>query len=193
MDASDLKLKMITQTAQGMVGSVELAKKVVECLCSVTPPERRTAFELMTIQKGGRGGGVSVKPGNVLLNIRKLVSAVASGALTVVGSLHEPWIAVLGALAVWDSLYSGLQVELDEAEASVVWTMWLKCDDSHTLPKSGLLLRVNEQRRKFGRREMSDLEFSDVLRKLERMRCISAGGDDDSRWWLREWVRVEFT
>ena len=62
--------------------------------------------------------GTSTKPGNVTLNMRKLAVAIASGALTITGAIATPWTLLLGALVTWDSLWSCLQLDLGEIEAS---------------------------------------------------------------------------
>lgn len=169
------------------------AAYVVQNFARVTPPEKGEArLELITLDRGGIDGGTSTKPGNILLNMRKLVATLAGGALTIVGSTHSPWTLLLGALVVWDSIYSGSQVALSEREAAIVWTMWLKSDDKQTIPHAQLLPLVNDHLERHGRGRISPEQLADSLRILERMRCIQRSGTDPSRWWLREWVSVKY-
>lgn len=176
--------------ARGMAVDEAFALGIVAHLAVITPPEVETFCHLLTIREGGVGGGQSVKPGNIVLNMRKFVTAVASGVLTTVGVVEVPWTAIFGALVVWDSLYAGATAELSEAEASVVWTLWCLCDEGHTVADDGLLEAVNAERQKHGRPALTHRELQDALRKLERIGSIERSSENGSRWWLREWVRV---
>ena len=133
-----------------------------------------------------------MKPGNILLDMRRLITAVASGVLTVVGVAEVPWTAVFGALVLWDTLYAGARIELSEREAAVLWTLWLLRDGAYTAPQAGLLEAVNVERERYGRSRLTQQEFDDALRKLERISSIEQSSNDPSRWWLREWVRITY-
>jgi hypothetical protein len=143
------------------------------------------------MDSGGMGGGVSVKPGNVRLNMRQLVKCIASGVITIVGVVQLPWTAVFGALVIWDDLYAGTRIELSESDASVMWTLWLNRDEDHTVAERGLLQKVNEERHKYGATELTQRELDDSLQRLSTLRSIERA-NDESRWWLREWVRVRY-
>lgn len=173
-----------------------LAPEIVRALAEVTPPEvdddLNLTFEMLTVRPGGGRSGRSVKPGNVLLNLRKVVAAVANGVLTAVGVAAAPWTAVLGALVVWDSVYSCVEAELDDFAASVVWTLWRHADDAHTVSKAGLLELVNSERSAHNSNLLTPQQLRQALRDLERMRCIRTSDSDTTRWVLRESVRVDY-
>lgn len=167
------------------------ARLLVQRYASITPPEHKSVLQMVTMSVGGRGGGASVKPGNIRLDIRHLVTGIASGVLTVVGVVQAPWTAIFGALVIWDSLYAGARIELSESDASVLWTLWLLCDDKHTMAEIGLLAKVNAERGKYGRVALTQQDLDDSLQRLTRIQSIERA-DDESRWWLREWVRVNY-
>lgn len=185
-----------TLIAVGDSPDFSVALEIVRHFVTVSPPEAEITTEitrdLMTLRPGGHLGARSVKPGNVKLNMRKLVAAVAGGVFTTVGVLQVPWTAVLGALVVWDTLYSAATLELSEREAAVMWTLWQLKDENHTVSDAGLLEYVNATRKQFGRNELSRQELKDALTKLEQMGTIKRCSRDKSRWWLREWVRVAY-
>ena len=185
-------MEELVETAAEALGSVELARKLVECFCTVTPPKSDPPLmEWMTINSRGRGGGVSVKPGNVLLNMRQLTAALADGVLSAVGVVDRPWTALIAAVVIWDRIVSCLRVEVGEVEASILWVLWLKSDEQHTFAKSGLLSTVNFQRTRYGYRPINEQELADALALLTRMRCIKESGDA-ARWCLRESVSVRY-
>jgi hypothetical protein len=53
-------------------------------------------------------------------------------------------------------------------------------------------MKVNEDRERHGHSPLSEKELTEVVATLERMRCIKRSRNDNTKWWLREWVRVEY-
>lgn len=169
------------------------ARMLVKHFAAIAPPDSElvASSSRVDMDAGGRGGGVSVKPGNVRLNMRQLVSAIASGVLTVVGAVQLPWTAVFGALVIWNNLFAASRVALSESDASVLWTLWLNRDDENTVAEAGLLGRVNEERRRHGRADLAQRDLDESLQRLSRLQSIERAADK-SRWWLREWVSVKY-
>lgn len=172
-----------------------LARAIVSHLAEITPPYfEPPTVELITLRSlGGRRGGATSKPGNVRLNLWSLIKAVASGSLTVAGTLGTPWMLLVGGLLIWDSLYSSLKIELSEVHTSVIWSMWKHKSEDRTVAKNQVAQLTNKEREHYGRRPLSDREIEDALEDLKRMRCIDDAPDDSSRWWLRERVRTSYS
>jgi hypothetical protein len=176
------------------VGSAEqLAGEVVREFASLTAPYwSPPPLHFMTLQPGGLGGGSTTKPGNVTLNLRKLVRAIGSGTLTIAGATVAPWMLLIGALLTWDALWSCLRLEISEDQACVAWALWSVRDGGNTVAKVEVFEAVTRERKRFGKRSLSTQEVGYALRELERMGCIRASVNDPGRWWLREWVRVTY-
>lgn len=171
----------------------KVAAEIIGDFTRVTPPEKEPiGWGLFIMRPGGRGGGRSIKPGNILLNFRKLVASVAAGGLTVVGAVAVPWTGPLAALVVWDILWSNLKAEVSEREAAIIWTMWVNREDNGCVSDAELLDAVNSEFKRNGRSSISREELDDSLATLNRMGCIKRSKTDASMWWLREWVRVDF-
>jgi hypothetical protein len=170
-----------------------LAAQVVQRFADITAPYYEPEpMRLMVLSEGGVGGGSTTKPGNVVLNLRKLVRAIASGILTIAGATAAPWLLLIGALVTWDALWSCLSLKLTEDHACVVWTLWKNRDDDNTFPKSGTVDAVNLERAAFGKQSLSAMEVNRTLDDLARMGCIKQSANDPQRWWLREWVRIKY-
>ena len=181
----------------GLDDAERLADQVEAHFANVTPPSvdvdiELPPLEMMTVRPGGRGGGVTTKPGNVVLNWRKLITAIASGALTIAGTAAMPWMLVVGALVTWDRVYSSAQLEINEVQACVAWSLWVSRDAASTVAKSEVFDVVNRERDNFGQQQLSVKEVDYALRDLERMGCIHQSRSDPDSWWLREWVRVRY-
>lgn len=172
-----------------------LASALVGHLADITPPFfEPPPMELITLRSlGGRRGGATTKPGNVRLNLWSLTKAIAGGSLTVAGALGAPWMLLVGGLMIWDSLYSSLKIDLSEVHASVIWAMWRNKSDDRTVAKSEVAQLTQDERHRYGRQPLSERELNDALQDLRRMKCIDEDPDDPSRWWLREWVKVQYT
>ncbi len=165
-----------------------LATNLVKEFVTIRPPEKKTiSFELLTISSGGKGGGTSLKPGNMILNMRKLFKTIASGVLAIPGIVHAPWTIPFFALLLWDNIWSSLKINFSERDAAIIWTLWFHRDSYNRVQKKGLLEKVNSELTNYERTLMSTQELEDSLDKLCSTKCIV---DNDKQWWLREWVRV---
>ncbi|HVF61800.1 MAG TPA: hypothetical protein VNJ70_18485 [Thermoanaerobaculia bacterium] len=169
----------------GLISSARAtaAAEVIGALATVTAPEEPPrVFRRLR----------STKPGTILLDLRKLVMTAAGGALPFTGAGVSPWTAVLAGLVVWDTIWSGLKIDLTEREAVVVFTMWVNADRQKTVADGDLLAVVNDQCRTGGRAPLSERDLAEALWILEQLRCIRRSRRDSGRWWLQEWVSVDY-
>jgi hypothetical protein len=184
--------------AQSLVGmptdeARQLAAEAAGYFAVVKAPKSELPrSELSTIRPGGRGGGFTTKPGNVVLNLGKLVRAMATGALTIAGAMATPWTLLVGALVTWDSLWSCLKLEINDAQACVLWSLWQARDDHKTVAKADVFEAVQRERVAVGASPLSQQEIDYALEDLVKVRCIRQSSKDPERWWLREWVRVKY-
>jgi len=171
----------------------QVACQIIDNMIYIIPPEEEPIrFQFITITEGGKGRGRSIKPGNIILNMRKLFTAVAASGLAISASIAVPWTTPFAAIVIWDAVWSNLKAELSEREAAIIWTMWLNCDENNCLPHAGLLEMVNFKFTTYGRLMINQQELDDSLEILRRMGCIKRSKSDASLWWLCEWVKVNF-
>jgi hypothetical protein len=124
--------------------------------------------------------------------MRKLTATAAAGTLAVVGTIANPWTVPLAALVLWDAVWSRSEVDIQEREASVIWAMWVNRDEKGEISKGRLLALVNSERAQYGRLPLSETELKDAIALLKKMRCVERSKTDQSKWWLREWVRINW-
>jgi hypothetical protein len=175
---------------------IELAQMIADALAGRIEVGDRSA---LTEAIGGLLAiGVTIrpphrpKPGNVLVDMRKLLVTGAKMVCEVVGTVKSPLLLPLTALILWDQFWSLIKVEITEYDASVIWAMWTHCDAKQTIADAGLLETVNRMREEKEHGPLSAQELRDSLDKLAKMRCIELWNADPSRWWLREWIKVEY-
>ena len=137
----------------------------------------------------GRGGGKSTKAGNIVLNIRKFVEAIANGAFTIVGIYEVPWLGILGFILLWNSLWSAAQIDLSENDAAVIWTMWVHRDKKNNEISDDVLLnKVNDHLVKYGRASITQKDIELSIKHLEEIKSIKRSTNNPKNWWLCEWI-----
>jgi hypothetical protein len=189
---------MAGNAISGVVGSdiydsQQVASEVIKHFASVSAPEKPARImKMIMLNPGGDSSSRSTKPGNIKLNIKKFITALAGGTLTISGVIGQRWATVLAALVVWESLWASLNIELSEREAATLWTVWKYADEENCISNEGLLDRVNTELTSSGRNSISQSELDRSLGVLQKISCIQRSKIDDSKWWLREWVRVNF-
>lgn len=170
-----------------------IAEEVMRHSITVTAPDwELPPYELITLHQGGKRGTTSTKPGNVMLDMRKLVTAVANGILTLSGAQNNPDLHLLALLVIWDTIWSCLHIKIGEVEASVLWALWMNLDKRNTVAKNIVQEAVNRERDHFKQHPLTAQVIDDALQNLKRMGCIEELENDVGRWWLREWVMIKF-
>jgi hypothetical protein len=168
----------------------EISSRIINHFLNITPPEEEFIMYHLTIRQGGVGGGSSTKPGNIWLNWRKLLVDGSESILTVAGAVAVPWLIPLAGLVVWNKIWSVLTVEITERHAVVIWTMWLNKDPENCVKGQAILNLVNKELSKYNRPKMNRRELNMVLEDLKKMGCIEE--TEGNKWWLREWVKVDY-
>lgn len=168
--------------------------RVFDEACEVATATRAPPIgRYISIKMGGAGGGKSRKVGNVWLDIRKLVAAFAKTTLSAASIAANPWTAPLAGLIIWDELVSRTTVEVEERDATVVWTLWINRDANALVAKHALLAMVNEERSLYGRAVLTAEELTTSLELLKKVGCIQEFDGDPLFWWVCERVCVDLS
>ena len=172
----------------------KVAAEVIGNFAEVDPPEKEDLFNigLIVLNPGGRGGGRSLKPGNVRLNMLKLMHAVAGGVASVVTAINTPWLAPFVAVRTWHDLRASVDVTITERDAAVLWTMWKHRDGSNYVAEDGLLNAVDSEMAAHGHQSISQIELDDSLATLSKISTIARATSLKGNWWLREWIQVKY-
>jgi hypothetical protein len=185
-------LGILQSKHMGEEDAEKISKLIFSDAVRINPPEKEEhVVQLITMHPSGRGGGRSVKAGNITLDLRKLMEAVSNGTFAIVSSYQIPWLVPLAFIILWNSLWRNVEIEITENDAAIIWSMWVYRDrESNEIPDNGLLNTINEHFKKYGRQEITpkDLEYS--LNNLEKIKCIKRSKNNPSNWWLCEWVRL---
>ncbi len=171
--------------------SEEDSALIIEKLCRIRKPEfpkmEPPKFEYLTIDNI-KNTGSSIKPGNILLNMRKLLIDSSEIGLTIAGVIATPYLIPLAALIVWNKVWSNIKIDLDENHAMTIKLMWENRDTERNWIEEEKSFRLfNQYLKSKNRNEILIDDFKKILSNLESMKCIEKSGD--TNWWLREWVK----
>lgn len=183
----------LSQSVTDETHATRFAEAILDACITTRPPEAAgSRIYYVTLGTMGQGGGASTKPGNIRLNLGKLMEAVASSTLAAVSATQAPWTAPFAALVIWTSLWRAAEVPVSETEAGVLYVMWLHKNEDRDVLDVGLLQKCNAMLHKYGRPPLSSQQLNQALRKLSKIGTIERSPRGPELWWLREWVRVAY-
>jgi hypothetical protein len=156
--------------------SEAVAALILDRFAAITPPSHDKSIDYVVAGLSGgphgRGGGVSIKPGNIVLNWRRLIFDGSEIAVAL-KELANPLTAIFAALIIWNKVWSLLAVTISERHAALLLSMWLHRDTrDDVVRKEGLLSIVNQELAKWGKPPMAIDELETLLKDLERLECI---------------------
>ncbi|MEM6728323.1 MAG: hypothetical protein AAF618_07475 [Pseudomonadota bacterium] len=166
-----------------------LTDKTVEEFCRIKQPEIKSPeirMDMVRMEVAGRAGGVSIKPGNILLNWRGLFGALPGMVLTGVGVAASPWLIILGALVIWKDLYSNIRIELEPKHAIAFKAMWDNHDGRKRILEADAAQLTNAALADADHNTLSPKNFASVVDDLARIGCLKI---IDGEIWLREWIK----
>ena len=168
-----------------------MAERLVSSLCMLTPPQDPpVVIEMIMVNSRGASGGISRKPGNVVVNFNRFVRDFGDIGLSVAAGASEKWLIPLAALAVWKKISVHSTLELTKEQASLVYSMWLNREDGNLISREQafemgkLVYRLNRLA------ELDDDSFSQTLFDLTSFGCIEL--HPSGKIWLREWVKSNY-
>lgn len=168
-----------------------LADRVVNSFCATSPPlDPPILMEMITVHSLGRGGGMSRKPGNLILNWRKLAGEFGDLSLTVASVATESWLIPFAALSIWNKVWTHSAIELSKDHATVLYAMWqgrnVENEISHkdAFEKSALMFSIN------GWAPLERQAFEDIICDLNSLEAIET--KESVSIWLRECVKTTY-
>ena len=130
--------------------------------------------------------GSSIKPGNIVLNIKELIEAipevVSIGAGMVCDNLV---ITVCGAFSLWLKLRDIATVSITREQAFTIVALWKSCNSAHKISLDDGFIATNVLLKQYGESEITNLKYNIVIDSLIKMQCIEL---TEGIIWLREWI-----
>lgn len=174
------------------LNSTVIFDEFLENYINITPPEEETPMmQFLTIDSLKKHkSGHSVKAGNIILNIRKLINALPTIIASSVSISYDiPILKVCAALAIWKDLRDIFTVEITREQAIVLVALWKNCDATQHISLSDGLVATNTLCKSLDDSAMNPTIFNKTIDQLITLHCIEV---TDEKIWLREWISKKY-
>lgn len=117
--------------------------------------------------------GHSIKPGNIKLNLKKLIAGIPSIIeLTISIATDIPILKICTALNVWKSVLDICTVPISKEQAFVIVALWKNCNSQNVIEAEQGYIAVNTLLKKYGESEITEIKYNKLLDSLEAIQCI---------------------
>ena len=159
---------------------------------SISPPlEEPPMMQLLTMDSlRNYKDGSSIKPGNILLNIRKLIEAIPEVVSIGAGMISDNHIVtVCGALSLWLKLRDIATINISKEQAFVIVALWKNCNSNHKISLDDGFIATNNLFDQYGEPEITRLKYNMIIDSLVKIECIEL---TEEIIWLREWISKNY-
>jgi len=159
---------------------------------SISPPlEEPPMMQLLTMDSlRNYKDGSSIKPGNILLNIRKLIEAIPEVVSIGAGMVSDNHIVtVCGALSLWLKLRDIATINISKEQAFVIVALWKNCNSNHKISLDDGFIATNNLFDQYGEPEITSLKYNMIIDSLVKIECIEL---TEEIIWLREWISKNY-
>ncbi|SEO71931.1 hypothetical protein [Pseudomonas sp. ok266] len=199
-DAALAKRKqLLSDAARDPAGAVlteEIRLRLVDAFASITPPEApEFTIGLITINSlFDAPKARSRKPGNLVLNWRKLLDIVPDVSLAGLGAASlpvAPQVAVvLVGLYIWSKVWRGAVEEFSDIEAVTMLALWKHRNDKCKIAEPEGFVRVTQLRAHYALPPLTLGQYASAINRLVQLDCIEL---ENGIIWLRECIRVKYS
>lgn len=199
-DAALAKRKqLLSDAARDPVGAIlteEVRLRLVNAFSRVTPPEApEFTIGLITISSlYDSPKARSRKPGNIVLNWRKLLDIVPDVSLAGLGAASlpvAPQVAiVLVGLYIWNKVWRGAVEEFSDIEAVTILALWKHRNGERKIAEPEGFVRVTELRASYALPPLTAGEYASAINRLIQLDCIEL---ENGIIWLREYIQVTYS
>ena len=155
---------------------------------SITPPlEKPLTMQLLTLDSlRDYKNGSSIKPGNIVLNIKELIEAIPEVVSIGAGMVCDNLVIIVcGAFSLWLKLRDIATVSITREQAFTIVALWKSCNSAHKISLDDGFIATNVLLKQYGESEITNLKYNIVIDSLIKMQCIEL---TEGIIWLREWI-----
>lgn len=159
----------------------------------ITPPQQEpVVMHMLTMDSlKNYNRGESVKPGNIKLNIRRLIKHLPDiTAATVEIATDNPILKVCAALNIWKMLRDISTVEITKEQAITIIALWENCNQQQRITLEKGFECVKSLYEQVEKNEYMWERYIELINDLEKIGSIQL---DNNGIWLCEWVSKKYT
>jgi hypothetical protein len=169
-EIKEIGLKAIPNNVSDREATCQL---VTTHFIALTAPETALRpYEVVIIQNDGKRGGISRKPGNLVLSWSKLLYFVASLVVDGVAALEAQWLMPFVALHIWSTIQGASIRELSPRHAMTMVAMWEHKDGKQRISQEKGFEVTNAYLKKSEFPEITQLDFTAIIDDLKSIDCI---------------------
>ncbi len=159
----------------------------------MTPPQKEPPIMYMLTMDSLRNfnKGQSIKPGNIRLNIRRLIESLPDITAAAVGIARDiPILKVCAALNIWKMLRDITTVEITKEQAITIVALWENCDSQQRITLEKGFDCFESLYKSIESSECTWEQYIGIINELEKLGSLEL---DSNGIWLREWVSRSYT
>ncbi len=143
------------------------------CIYLMPPPETGVMFNITLDSLKNFNSGRSIKPGNIRLNIKKLINALPDAVSLGIGmSSENPIVVVCGALILLLKLKDVATISISKEQAFVIVALWKACNSENKILLNDGFTATNELLKQYGEPQITIKKYNNLIDSLSEMRCI---------------------
>lgn len=134
--------------------------------------------------------GESIKPGNIFLNIRKLINTIPNIIGFGVSATYDITILkVCSVLNLWINMRNIMTVKINKEQAIVIIALWKNCNYEHKIELVNGHICTNNLMQVLGEDNISWKKYNLIIDQLVQIHCIEL---EEGIIWLREWISKKY-
>lgn len=113
-----------------------IINELIKCRAiQITSPEEQLLFNNITFDSiSNPKNTCSIKPGNILLNIKCLIKSLPEIVALGVSIVYDiPILKVYSFLSIWKTVFTAAKIKIDKSLGIVIIALWLNCDSNHNI------------------------------------------------------------
>ena len=158
----------------------------------ITPPQQEPLrVHMITIDSlNNFNKGESIKPGNIKLNIRRLIEHMPDITSATVGiTMDIPILKVCAALNIWKMLRDVMTVKITKVQAIMLIALWVNCDQQHRIT---LEQGFDCFKSLYEQIEISECTWEQYINLINYLEKIDSLKLKNNGIWLCEWVSKKY-
>lgn len=161
---------------------------------SITPPleikEPPTMHFLTLDSLRDYRQGKSIKPGNITLNMKKLIEAIPAIVCSGTSMACDNFVVIIcGAFCLWLKLRDIATINITKEQAFTIVALWRSCNDAHKITLDNGFIATNKLLKQYGESEITNLKYNIVIDSLIKIQSIEL---TEGVIWLREWISKSY-
>jgi len=163
-----------------------------EAIRMSSPTEPETVIHMMTFDSIGKNfnGGSSIKPGNIKINLKKLIRDIPEIALLGPTVVSDALVfKVMAAIVIWRTLRNAMTIKIEKADAATIIALWSKSNEANKIEIELGYNTVLQVYKQVDLDEISWERYIKILGELEKKEYIKI---EETSIWLREWVSSNY-